>query len=61
MPKVAIQLIAAPRGGYVARKWIPADVREAYGRLYGDGEPQWEAWFNSGPVNLLQARANGRV
>ena len=60
MPKVAIQLTPAPRGGYVARKWIPADVREAYGRLYGGGEPQWEAWFNSGPVNLLQARAKHR-
>lgn len=57
MPKVAIQLTPAPRGGYIARKWIPADVREAYGKLYGDGGPQWEAWFNSGSVTLLQARA----
>ena len=31
------ELKAAPRGGYVARKWLPADVREAYGKLYGDG------------------------
>jgi len=60
VPKVAIQLKPAPRGGYVARKWIPADVRGAYGKLYGDGEPQWEAWFNSGPVNLQQARAKCR-
>lgn len=60
MPKVAVQLKAAPRGGYVARKAIPADVRKAYGRLYGAGEPHWEAWFNSGPVNLLQARAKHR-
>lgn len=54
------ELKAAPRGGYVARKWLPADVREAYGRLYGDGPPQWEAWFNSGPVKLLQAKAQHR-
>jgi integrase len=55
------ELKAAPRGGYVARKWLPADVREAYGELYGNGRPQqWEAWFNSGPVNLLQARAKHR-
>lgn len=60
MPKVAIQLKPAPRGGYVARKWLPADVRETYGRLYGDGAPQWEEWFNSGQVSLLQARAKHR-
>ncbi len=53
-------LKAASRGGYVDRKGIPADVREAYGKLHGDGSPQWEAWFNSGPVTLLQARAKHR-
>ena len=60
MPKVATQLKAAPRGGFVARKWLPADVREAYGKLYGHGEPQWEAWFNSGDVKLSDARARHR-
>jgi hypothetical protein len=47
----------AARGGYVARKWIPPDVRETYGALHGKGPPQHEAWFNSGPVNLPQAKA----
>jgi hypothetical protein len=60
LPKVAIQLKPAPRGGYVARKSIPRDVAEDYGRLFGKGPAQWEAWFNSGPVNLLQARAKHR-
>lgn len=53
-------LKAAPRGGYVDRKWIPADVREAYGKLYGAGSPQWEAWFNSGDVDRLKARTKHR-
>jgi hypothetical protein len=35
-------------------------VREAYGKLYGDGAPQWEAWFNSGDVDRLKARAKHR-
>ena len=47
MPKVATQLRPASRGGYVARKWLPIDVRESYGKLYGDGEAQWEVRFNS--------------
>jgi len=53
-------LTAARRGGYVARKLIPQDVREAYGKLYGDGAPRWEAWFNSGDVDRLRARAKHR-
>jgi integrase len=60
LPKVAIQLKPAPRGGYVARKSIPRDVAADYGRLFGKGPAQWEAWFNSGPVSLLQARARHR-
>ena len=66
MPKVAAKpkltakvsdLTPARRGGYVARKLIPQDLREAYGKLYGDGAPQWEAWFNSGDVDRLKAQA----
>ena len=34
-------------------------MREAYGKL-DDRPPQWEAWFNSGPVSLLQAKAKHR-
>jgi integrase len=60
MSKVAIQLKPAPRGGFVARKSIPRDVAEEYGKLFGKGAPQWEAWFNSGPVNLQQASAKQR-
>ena len=50
-------LTAARRGGYVARKLIPRDVQDAYGQLFGRGKRQHEAWFNSGPVDLLKARA----
>ncbi|MGO8922547.1 MAG: tyrosine-type recombinase/integrase [Xanthobacteraceae bacterium] len=60
MAKVATQLKPAPRGGFIARKSIPRDVAEAYGKLFETGRPQWEAWFNSGPVSLLQARAKHR-
>ncbi len=60
MPKVATQLKPAPRGGFIARKSIPRDVAEAYGERFGGGKPQWEAWFNSGPVGILQARAKHR-
>jgi integrase len=47
----------ASRGGYTARKWLPPDVRQAYGVKHGDGAPQWEEWFNSGKVSLPKARA----
>ena len=40
MPWVATKLHPAHDGGYIARKCLPADVREAYGELYG-GE-RWE-------------------
>jgi integrase len=60
VPKVATQLTPAPRGGFVARKSIPRDVAEAYGKLFGRGKPQWEAWFNSGPMGVQQARAAHR-
>ena len=60
MPKVAVQLKPAPRGGFVARKAIPRDVAEAYGRLFGHGKLQWEAWFNSGPVSFQTAKQRHR-
>jgi hypothetical protein len=43
-------LLPARRGGYTARKTIPADCRIGYGKRFGDGAPITEAWFNSGPV-----------
>jgi integrase len=60
LPNVATKLKPAPRGGFVARKSIPRDVAEAYGQLFGKGNLQWEAWFNSGPVGISQARASHR-
>jgi integrase len=47
-------LLPAVRGGYTARKQIPLDVRDEYERLYGS---RHEAWFNSGPVGMQQAKA----
>lgn len=47
-------LLPAARGGYTARKQIPLDVRDEYERLY---RSRHEAWFNSGPVGMQQAKA----
>lgn len=60
MARVETKLTPAASGGFTARKRIPADVREDYGRLFGNGKPQWEAWFNSGPVPIGIARAKLR-
>jgi integrase len=60
MPRVETKLTPTADGGFTARKRIPADVREDYGRLYGKGSPQWEAWFNSGPTPVGIARAKHR-
>lgn len=60
MPRVETKLTPAANGGFTARKRIPADVREEYGRLFGNGKPQWEAWFNSGPVPIGLVRAKLR-
>jgi integrase len=57
---VAVQLKPAPRGGFVARKAIPRDVADDYGRLFGKGKAQWEAWFNSGPASFLTAKQRHR-
>jgi hypothetical protein len=34
MPRVATKLTSAAKGGFVARKVIPLDVRDAYAKLY---------------------------
>jgi integrase len=60
MARVETKLTPTKDGGFTARKRIPADVREEYGRQFGKGEPQWEAWFNSGPVPIGLARAKHR-
>jgi hypothetical protein len=38
LPKVR-ELTAARRGGYVARRPLPRDVAEAYGKQFGKGKP----------------------
>jgi integrase len=60
MARVETKLSPTADGGFSARKRIPADVREEYGRLFGRGAPQWEAWFNSGPIPVGLARAKHR-
>jgi integrase len=60
MARVETRLTPTADGGFTARKRIPADVRDDYGRLFGRGTPQWEAWFNSGPMPIGLARAKHR-
>ena len=60
MSRVETKLTPTANGGFTARHRIPADVREEYGRLFGKGKPQWEAWFNSGPIPIGLARAKHR-
>jgi integrase len=60
MARVETKLTTTAEGGFTARKRIPADVRDDYGRLYGKGGPQWEAWFNSGALPVGLARAKHR-
>jgi hypothetical protein len=57
MPRVATKLAPAHKGGFIARKVIPADVREEYGRLYGR---RVEERLNTGPIPILLARAKHR-
>ena len=57
MPKVATKLAPAARGGFTARKVIPADVREDYARLYGQ---RTEERLSTGAVPILVARAKHR-
>jgi integrase len=60
MARVEHKLTPTADGGFTARKRIPADVREDYGRHFGKGRPRWEAWFNSGPIPIGLARAKHR-
>jgi integrase len=57
VPKIATKLAPAARGGFVARKVIPADVRDDYAKLYGR---RIEERLNTGPVPILLARARHR-
>jgi hypothetical protein len=57
MARVETQLRPTKRGGWTARKKIPADVRAEYKRLYSISS---EEWFNSGVVPLTLATAKAR-
>lgn len=57
MPRVATKLTPAHKGGFIARKIIPSDVREDYARLYGQ---RTEERLNTGPMSVSLARARHR-
>ena len=57
MARVATKLSPKHSGGFSARKRIPADVQDAYARLYGNRS---EAWFKCGPMSEGLARAQHR-
>jgi integrase len=57
MPRVATKLTPTKSGGWYARKRIPEDVQDAYGKLYG---VQWEERLTLGPMAPGKARASHR-
>lgn len=57
MPQVATKLAPSTKGGFIARKVIPFDVRDDYARLYGQ---RTEERLNTGPMPLVLARAKHR-
>jgi integrase len=57
MPRVATKLAPAAKGGFIARKVIPLDVRNEYAKRYGS---RTEERFNSGPVDIGLARQKHR-
>jgi len=57
MPRVATKLISAARGGFIARKVLPSDVRDDYAKLYGQ---RTEERLKIEPMTAVQARARHR-
>ena len=57
MPRSASKLAPTSKGGFVARKVIPLDVRDEYAKLYGQ---RTEERLNTGPTPALLARAKHR-
>ena len=57
MPRVATKLAPAAKGGFIARKVIPFDVRDEYAKLYGQ---HTEERLNTGPMPVQLARAKHR-
>src|SRR5580704_11991898 len=57
LPRSASKLAPTSKGGFVARKVIPLDVRDEYSKLY---EQCTEERLNTGPMPVLLARAKHR-
>jgi hypothetical protein len=57
MPRIATKLAPAGKGGFIARKVIPLDVRDEYGKLYGQ---RTEERLNTAPMPIAHARAKHR-
>ncbi len=57
MPRVATKLAPAGKGGFIARKVIPLDVRNEYAKVYGQ---RIEERLNTGPMRVELARAKHR-
>ncbi|MGA2886339.1 MAG: hypothetical protein ABSE80_14555, partial [Halobacteriota archaeon] len=57
MPRLATKLAATNKGGFIARKVIPFDVRDEYAKLYGQ---RTEERLNTGPLPVSLARAKHR-
>ena len=49
MPRVATKLAPAGKGGFIARKVIPLDVRNEYAKVYGQ---RIEERLNTGPMRV---------
>ena len=57
MPRLATKLAPANKGGFIARKVIPFDVRDEYAKLYGQ---RTEERLNTGPLPISLARTKHR-
>ena len=57
MPRLATKLAPTNKGGFIARKVIPFDVRDEYAKLYGQ---RTEERLNTGPLPISLARAKHR-
>jgi integrase len=57
MPRLATRLAPTNKGGFIARKVIPFDVRDEYAKLYGQ---RTEERLNTGPLPVSLARAKHR-
>jgi len=57
MPRLATKLAPTNKGGFIARKVIPCDVRDEYAKLYGQ---RTEERLNTGPLPISLARAKHR-